>query len=100
MESRVAPNHSAPDPPERRLWQRVLNECWPLTDKGGNGHARGIPTRPAVPVMVWLDFERDGVCWLRAQAVRWHGRHVCVMLTDDRLPVAYVWVEATDVQRT
>ncbi len=49
--------------------------------------------------MVWLDFERDGVCWLPARAVRWHGRHVCVAVADARLQVSYVWVDATDVQR-
>jgi hypothetical protein len=94
-----APNHSAPDPPDRSVWQRVRNESWPLKDRDGNGHARGVENRAPVPVMVWLDFDRDGVCWLPARAMRWHRSHVCVTLTDDRLPTPYVWLDAGDVQR-
>lgn len=96
---RPAPQHEAPDPPDRSAWQKIRNESWPLRDKHGHGHARGIPTQAPVPVMVWLDFERDGICWLRARAIRWHGDSVCVAVADERLAVPYVWVSTADVQR-
>ncbi|KAA1423310.1 hypothetical protein FE697_006725 [Mumia zhuanghuii] len=95
----IHPHHSAPDPPDRSTWQKVRNVSWPFHDQDDNGHARGIPSRTPILIMVWLDFEHDGLCWLPAQAVRWHRDRVCVYLSDDRLAVPYVWVAVTDVQR-
>jgi len=37
--------------------------------------------------------------WVDRAATRWHRRHVCVLRSDPRSRVPYVWVDAADVRR-
>lgn len=90
-------HHAAPDP-GHTPHQRVLNVSWPLRDEKGP-HARGIRDQPQVPVTARIVFEHDGPVEVDCQAVRWHGRHVCVYAHDTRLIVPYVWLDAADITR-
>ncbi|TSD68150.1 hypothetical protein [Aeromicrobium piscarium] len=87
-------------PPDTSQYQKVLNESWPLVDADGKKHAIGIPTRrDTIPVRVRVIFERDGETWLDGEADRWHGQHVHVAVSDPRLQISGVWVDASDVRR-
>jgi hypothetical protein len=82
-----------------RQAQRVLNESWPLRDKGG-GHARGIEDQPSpIDVEVRVEWSDDGEEWLPGTATRWNRSHVFVRFQDDRALVPFVWVRARDVRR-
>ena len=92
--------HSAPDPPDRSRWQAVTNESWPLRDRNGQGHARGIHDRDdPIAVDVRIVWSEDGEEWVAGRAVRWTRTHVCVSVGDSRLQVPYVWVLAREVRR-
>lgn len=84
-------------PPEHDL-QHVLNESWPLTDRDGKTHARGIPDQDRIDVEVRIVWERDGEQWVAGRATRWTASHVFVRVRDPRLLVPHVWVRAGDVR--
>lgn len=64
--------HQAPPPPDRSRWQKILNEHWPLVDRQGNRHARGVPDQKhPIAVRVRVVWERDGETWLDGMARRW-----------------------------
>ncbi|MDN4173899.1 hypothetical protein QWY28_13140 [Nocardioides sp. SOB77] len=79
--------------------QRVLNEAWPLRRKDGTPHAEGIPDRDPIPVRVRLVFEHDGESYLDGRAQRWTRTHVFVAVSDARIKIGAVWVQASDVRR-
>lgn len=81
--------------------QKVLNQSWPLQDKGGK-HARGIPDQPAekqLDVTVRLELQHAGEVFVDGVAVRWHGQFVYVHTNDPRVPCPGVWLLARDVRR-
>jgi len=88
------------------LYQRVLNEDWPLRDPDGARHARGISDRPIDeqrPVTARLELHRDGVVYLPGRAARWTDlpadrAHVLVIVDDPRVPRGMVWLRFTDVR--
>lgn len=89
-------------PPAHPPRERVLNEHWPLCDRDGTRHARGIQDRPAdqqIPVTVRLVLERRGEVWLAGTAVRWHGESVYVAVDDRDILGSAAWVHASDVRR-
>lgn len=85
----------------RSSYRTVLNESWPLRDRKGARHARGIPDQPnPIPVEVRLELDPDGEVWLPGRAARWTRTHVYVNgLADDRIAIRAVWVVAADVRR-
>jgi hypothetical protein len=77
----------------RGRWQRVVN-------------AREIPPRraqrdldPYVRVRVRVVWEHDGEELRETIAVAWAGRDVLVDVTDPRVHVGWVWLDAADVER-
>lgn len=77
--------------------QGVENQSWP--DLQLARRLRDVPTHRQVQVWVRIVLEVDGEHWSAGRAVRWTGRHVCVLAADRRLWTPYVWVDAADVRR-
>jgi hypothetical protein len=92
--------HEAPPPPDWRLFQKVLNERWPLRDRRGDGHALGIPDQPlGLAVDARVVWERDGEEIVNGRASRWINAYVYVAFSDPRLHGSGVWLRASDVHR-
>jgi hypothetical protein len=96
-----------PDPAHRDLsdrgrgpdqWQQVRNEHWPPL--GVARALRDAPTGQQVDVTARVVFSVDGEQHLPGRATRWTRHHVCVVIDDPRLQVAYVWLRPADVHRT
>ncbi len=88
--------HSAPDPPNWKARQAVLNESWPPP-----AIARTTPDRDPIDVTVRLVLDRDGERWMDARADRWHGQHVYVTIEGPQITKygSGVWLHASDVRR-
>jgi len=92
--------HEAPPPPDWGLFQKVLNERWPLRDRRGDRHALGIPDQPVgLVVDARVIWERDGEEIVNGQARRWINAYVYVAFSDPRLHGTGVWLRASDVHR-
>jgi hypothetical protein len=82
----------------RRGTQAVLNESWPLSDKGEQ-HARGIEDQPEpIDVEVRIEWAEDGEEWVTGRAHRWTNSHVFVRVKDPQSLTGFVWVRARDVR--
>lgn len=80
--------------------QSIANESWPLRDKTGEEHARGIEDQPTpIDVEVRIEWARDGEEWIVGTAWRWTASHVFVRFEDPRSLIGFVWVRARDVRR-
>ena len=78
--------------------QRIVNQSWPLHDRQGHGHARGIPDHPSIPVRARIVWGVDGEEWIDCRADRWTLTHVHVEFSDPRAQVDGVWLRVTDVR--
>jgi len=78
-------------------WQRVTNTSWPPL--GIARTLRDFPSEHQVDVVARIVFEDDGEQFLPGRATRWTRSHVCVLIVDPRLQVAYNWLAASDVRR-
>ena len=75
-------------------WQRPLN-ARPIPDR-----RLQRTDRQHIPVLVRIDWDRDGEQWLEAEAIDWVGRDVLVWFERElRLQTHAVWVDAGDVRR-
>jgi hypothetical protein len=94
-----AHSHEAPKTFDWKKIQKILNQSWPLHDRNGKAHARGIPDRPSILVRARIVWELDGEEWIDARATRWTRTHVHVEFADPRAQINGAWLRADDVKR-
>lgn len=83
---------------DRPAPQRVLNESWPAPEVARS--LKDVDVWKQIEVEAHVVLEQDGPVTMQGTAVRWTRMHVCVLLTDQRLLVPYVWLNPSDVRRS